>query len=214
VLVVKNRWPAQDAAREIAMYKAKVAQTLDSLRAARDSIFRQQQRAEQARRDSIYRLKDRLDGPDARTYPDSGAWMADDRTGAYYRTSCDAARRIPVDHRVYFTTEEDAKAADLWRSGQPGCRFADWKQQAVAESLSDDATYGERDRRLRADSLHAAFFPVWGSNESKSYFSSSPACAPAVILPAWDRVLFRTAAEAEEAGFTAYDSDTRCTVRP
>jgi hypothetical protein len=79
-LVVRNRWPAQDAARAIAIYRAKLARTVDSLRLA-----------EQRSRDSIYRTRDRLDGPDARTYPDSGAWMADDRTGGYYRTSCVAA---------------------------------------------------------------------------------------------------------------------------
>jgi hypothetical protein len=201
-LVVKNGWTASDAARAIGVYKAQLARMTDSLL-----------RAEGRRRDSLYLLKDLLDGPPARTYPDSGAWMADDRTGGYYRTTCAAARRIPVSHRVYFTTEEDAQAADLWRSGQPGCRFANWKQKAIAESTADVAKYAGRNKRLRADSLQAASFPVWGSKGSKLYFSSSPACGRVAILPDWDRALFKTSSEAEEAGFTPYDTDPACRVR-
>jgi hypothetical protein len=154
-LVVQNKWAPQDAAREIAIYKAEISRTVDSLERVRDSLVQEEIRDEQRRRDSLYRLRDRLDGPDARTYPDSGPWMADDRTRMYYRTTCGAARRIPVRHRVYFTTEEDAKAAALLPSGQPGCRFANRRQQFKAESIAA-APESAQVQRERWDSAVAA----------------------------------------------------------
>jgi hypothetical protein len=81
-LVVKNGWEPKDAARAIAIYEAQVKHTLDSLSAVRESLHAVQVRREQERRDSLYRTRDRLDGPVAQTFPDSGPWMADDRTGA------------------------------------------------------------------------------------------------------------------------------------
>jgi hypothetical protein len=142
-LVLKNGWTTQDAAREIAIYEAEIARISDSIAQVVDSTFKAKQRtrdsvyavrreaeestrkarrrAAQQREDSLYRTRDLLDGPPMPTHPDSGAWVGDDRTGAYYRATCEAAKRIPLDHRVYFGAENHAESAHLWRSRQPGC---------------------------------------------------------------------------------------------
>lgn len=126
--MLKNGRTTQDAAREIAIYEAALARVLDSLQRYRDSLMAANRRV----RDSVHAARvqaeracdlpvsgqlniaktlstgnvDQLDGPIANTYPDSGSWMGDDRTGAYYRTTCEAAKRIPVDHRIYFGAEK------------------------------------------------------------------------------------------------------------
>jgi hypothetical protein len=120
-LVIQFKWAPADAERRIDVF-------LDSLRLARDSLARvadSLRRAERRRRDSIYLAthRERLDGPEV-GYESSGPviWVADRRTGAYYRTDCDAAKRIPVDARVLYPFEDDAIAAKRWPSRQPGCR--------------------------------------------------------------------------------------------
>lgn len=142
-LVLKNGWAPQDAAREIGIYKAEIARVSDSVTRQLDSALRAQRRvrdsvhaarleveerarkarlrAAREREDSIYRTRDLLDGPPTPLHPDSGAWVGDDRSGAYYRATCEAAKRIPVDHRVYFWADNHAESAHLWRSKQPGC---------------------------------------------------------------------------------------------
>lgn len=142
-LVLTQKWPVEDAARRIAQYQAEISRIADSLRAIRDSIEQTERRVQDSvsavrakyedsvRRarirarlrleDSLERSRDLLDGPIAETLPDSGPWMGDDRTGAYYRTTCAAAKRIPVDHRIYFPAENWAQSAHMWRSKQPGC---------------------------------------------------------------------------------------------
>lgn len=142
-LVLRNGWTTQDAAREIAIYEAAIARVRDSLemyvdsvaaagRRVRDSIYAAQSRKEESlrlgrlraaqhREDSLYMIRDLLDGPITPTHPDSGAWMGDDRSGAYYRATCEAAKRIPADHRIYFGAENHAESAHFWHSRQPGC---------------------------------------------------------------------------------------------
>jgi hypothetical protein len=49
-LVVKNGWETQDAAREIAIYKAQIARTVDSLQHLRGSILSVEMRRQEAAR--------------------------------------------------------------------------------------------------------------------------------------------------------------------
>jgi hypothetical protein len=78
--------------------------------------------AEQQRRDSVYRATHRevLNGEPTDPHPNSLPWMLDTRTKAYYRTDCEAAKRIPVPARQFFGYQEDVKSKG-WPSRQPGC---------------------------------------------------------------------------------------------
>lgn len=136
-LVLKNRWSAQEAAHRIAVYKAQLAKTADSLRAIADSLEEvarlarlEQQRqaavaavAERRRQDSLYKAthKERLNGPEVAPGPEALPWMLDTRTKAYYRAECPAAALIPVEARQFYGYQEDVQAKG-WPSREPGCR--------------------------------------------------------------------------------------------
>jgi hypothetical protein len=108
---------------------AEARRTADSLaraqrQAAADEVNRAEAAriAEQRRRDSAYRAAHRelLDGEPTDPHPESLPWMLDTRTRAYYRTDCEATRRIPVPARQFFGYQEDV-ASRGWPSRQPGC---------------------------------------------------------------------------------------------
>ncbi len=48
-------------------------------------------------------------------------WVASSRGRTYYRTGCSAANKLAPDNRIYFKSEEDAKAAGYRRSRSKGC---------------------------------------------------------------------------------------------
>lgn len=118
----RERWTALRASRIASAPPNQRAQ--DSLYAirkhARVSVERVRLRLVRQREDSVAMERDLLDGPPTPTLPDSGAWLGDDRTGAYYRVTCKAAQRISVDHRIYFPVENYAQSAHLWRSRSRG----------------------------------------------------------------------------------------------
>jgi hypothetical protein len=108
---------------------AEMRRTADSVaRARRRAVADAASRAEAARvaerqrRDSIYRATHRelLNGEPTDPHPQSLPWMLDTRTKAYYRTDCEAAKRIPVPARQFFGWQEDVKSMG-WPSRQPGC---------------------------------------------------------------------------------------------
>lgn len=129
-LVMQHRWPPQDAARTIAVYKGRTRRTLDSLERVRDSLYREEsadvaRRQAEARRarDSAYLAthQERLDGEPVGYASDALPWVVDRRTGAYYRTDCQAATRVPVEVRVFHGYQDEVKAAGHWPSRQVGC---------------------------------------------------------------------------------------------
>jgi hypothetical protein len=72
----------------------------------------------------------------------------------------------------------------------------------------------QRIARQQAESLAAfmAAFPVVGSKSDRTYFLNSPECIYAATLPEWNMVLFRSEAEAKEAGYSQASKDPRCRV--
>lgn len=137
-LVMAHGWAPQDAERGIAVYKAKIRRHTDSLNRIADSLDEvarlaraeelarkaRADRAAERRRDSIYLAthQERLDGVPTPYAPDALPWVADIRTGAYYRTDCAAAARIPVEARKIYGYESEAWRAGRWPSRQPGCQ--------------------------------------------------------------------------------------------
>jgi hypothetical protein len=53
--------------------------------------------------------------------PDGAKWVADDRGTIYYKVGCFIAVSLPPEHRRYFKTEDEAKAAKLVRSTEKSC---------------------------------------------------------------------------------------------
>lgn len=48
-------------------------------------------------------------------------WVASSIGRTYYRNGCAGASKLKVENRIYFTSEDEAKAAGLRRSAARGC---------------------------------------------------------------------------------------------
>lgn len=125
-LVLTHGWTPQEAERAIARYEGQLRRVHDSLTRLRDSLVateRNRRLADRRRRDSIYLAthREQLDGPDVGMEPDPLPWMHDRRTGAYYRSSCEAARRVPLHARYFFRFLDEAKTHGWWPSREPEC---------------------------------------------------------------------------------------------
>ena len=60
--------------------------------------------------------------PDTAAVPGPSApWVASSIGRTYYRNGCAGARKLKAENRIYFTSEDDAKAAGLRRSAARGC---------------------------------------------------------------------------------------------
>lgn len=125
-LVLKSDWAPPDAARAIAIYKAQLKKSADSIRelilrerAEAESIAaasrlaqRRERELTRRRKDSVYLAthKERLDGPATPFGREALPWMIDTRTKAYYSLRCSAAELIPIHAREFYASEEEVKA--------------------------------------------------------------------------------------------------------
>lgn len=51
----------------------------------------------------------------------TGPWVASRRGSTYYRSGCTGGNQLAAQNRIYFRTEEEARAAGYRRSTQRGC---------------------------------------------------------------------------------------------
>lgn len=113
-------------------------------------------------------------------------------------TPDNAARRIAI------YTAEVRKIADsilAIEERKDSIRYAELGRQQVKRQAERDAADRRAAARQQRDEATAKAAPFWGDPYLKLYYANSTDCATIGRMDAEDRVIFRSAEEAEKAGY-------------